>query len=54
VLKGVLCAGLYPNVIRAVHPDKRYTQIAEGAIPKVPNARDIKYFTEDDGMCQLQ
>jgi ATP-dependent RNA helicase DHX57 len=49
VLKGVLCAGLYPNIIRAVHPDKRYTQVAEGAIARVPNARDIKYFTEDDG-----
>jgi hypothetical protein len=27
VLKGVLCAGLFPNIIRAVHPDKRYTQV---------------------------
>ncbi len=49
IIKGVICAGFYPNIIRCVAPDKRYTQIAEGAIPKVPDARDIQYFTEDDG-----
>lgn len=48
IIKGVICAGLYPNICRAVHPDKRYTQVSEGAIPKVANPKDIKYFTIQD------
>eukprot|EP00455_Lapot_gusevi_P006024 TRINITY_DN12576_c0_g1_i2.p1 TRINITY_DN12576_c0_g1~~TRINITY_DN12576_c0_g1_i2.p1 ORF type:complete len:353 (+),score=89.35 TRINITY_DN12576_c0_g1_i2:57-1115(+) len=49
ILRAVLCAGLYPNIVRAVPPDKRYTLVASGAIPKVADPKHIQFFTQDDG-----
>ena len=51
VLRAALCAGLYPNVIEIKKPPKRYEEGLHGSVVKVPEARELKFFTlaeEDD------
>jgi len=34
IIKAVLCAGFYPNVVRVKHPEAKYAESAGGAILK--------------------
>ena len=48
-IKAALCAGLYPNVVRVVHPQATYIETASGAIRNDNRARDIKLFPKEPG-----
>jgi ATP-dependent RNA helicase DHX57 len=45
VLSAILCAALYPNVIKILTPPKSYVKTAGGAIPKESSAKDLKFQT---------
>ncbi|KAL1506304.1 hypothetical protein ABEB36_005693 [Hypothenemus hampei] len=45
LLASVLCAALYPNVVKILTPSKKYIQSAVGAVPKENEAKDIKFAT---------
>eukprot|EP00124_Ichthyophonus_hoferi_P003819 Ihof_evm1s359 gene=Ihof_evmTU1s359 len=47
ILKAVLCAGLYPNVIRVEHPKDTYQAVGSGNFLVDPNAKDIKMFDKN-------
>lgn len=47
VLRAVICAALYPNVIRIDPPDTKYTGVASGAIPKAWNAKELRMRSKD-------
>mmetsp|Transcript_40726 Transcript_40726/g.129928 ORF Transcript_40726/g.129928 Transcript_40726/m.129928 type:complete len:263 (+) Transcript_40726:603-1391(+) len=51
VVKAVLCAGFYPNVVRVQHPPKVYAEISGGTKEKDAEARQIKFFTKVQGRC---
>ncbi|KAI8802682.1 P-loop containing nucleoside triphosphate hydrolase protein [Cladochytrium replicatum] len=45
VLKAVLVAGLYPNVVRIAHPAAKFEQTAHGTVEKeATDARQVKLF----------
>ena len=39
-----LTAGLYSNVIKALHPSQKYAAVQGGAVAVNPEAKKIKYF----------
>ncbi|KAG5463106.1 MAG: hypothetical protein BJ554DRAFT_1712 [Olpidium bornovanus] len=49
LVKAAICAGLYPNVARIQHPKTTYEQSLHGSIAVDPEARQIKFFTKEDG-----
>eukprot|EP00051_Salpingoeca_urceolata_P013946 m.176717 g.176717 ORF g.176717 m.176717 type:complete len:1482 (-) comp17950_c0_seq3:91-4536(-) len=49
ILKAALCAGLYPNVARVVHPAQTYIQMEHGAVPNESRAKEIKMFLKAPG-----
>ncbi|XP_063913641.1 putative ATP-dependent RNA helicase DHX57 [Zophobas morio] len=48
VLGAILCAALYPNVIKILTPPKSYVKTAAGAIPKDNDAKDFKFLTSKE------
>lgn len=49
VVKAVICAGFYPNIVRVLHPEKTYVQTEGGTVAKVAAARELRFFTKADG-----
>ena len=49
IVKAVLSAGFYPNVVNIVKPENKYVQIEGGAFAKDPNAKEIRYFCRTVG-----
>lgn len=49
VVKSVICAGFYPNIVRVRHPEKKYIQTEGGTVAKVASANELRFFTESDG-----
>lgn len=47
VLKAVLCAALYPNVIRVDPPDTRYHEVASGTIANIPEAKRLRLRSKE-------
>ncbi|KAH1019590.1 hypothetical protein HUJ04_009384, partial [Dendroctonus ponderosae] len=45
LLSSILCAALYPNIVKVLTPSKTYIQSAVGAVPKQNEAKDIKFAT---------
>ncbi|RZC37856.1 ATP-dependent RNA helicase DHX57, partial [Asbolus verrucosus] len=45
VLSAILCAALYPNVIKVLTPPKSFVKTAGGAIPKENDVKDLKFQT---------
>jgi ATP-dependent RNA helicase DHX57 len=43
ILKAVLCAALYPNVVHADMPDERYAKVVAGAVAVGAESREIRY-----------
>lgn len=41
IIKAVLCAGFYPNVVRVKHPEAKYVKTEGGAVLKVRLARAL-------------
>mmetsp|Transcript_39452 Transcript_39452/g.63966 ORF Transcript_39452/g.63966 Transcript_39452/m.63966 type:complete len:491 (-) Transcript_39452:183-1655(-) len=48
LLKAIVCAGLYPNVVGVDLPDTKYMETLSGSIAKDHNAREIKLYTKHD------
>eukprot|EP00948_MAST-09A_sp_MAST-9A-sp1_P001859 g1859.t1 len=44
VIRAILCAGLYPNVLHVVFPDQKFIETHSGALAKTAEAREIRYF----------
>ncbi|KNC69813.1 hypothetical protein SARC_17669, partial [Sphaeroforma arctica JP610] len=49
VLKALLVAGLYPNIVRIAHPKDTYHQVGGGTILKENNAKDLRFFDHING-----
>ncbi|CAH1124128.1 unnamed protein product [Ceutorhynchus assimilis] len=45
LLASVLCAALYPNIVKILTPSKTFIQSSVGAVPKENEAKDIKFAT---------
>lgn len=54
VVCGVLCAALYPNVIRIEYPAEAYVKTLRGVVPASNDIRDLKYFTRDEAGVEKQ
>lgn len=48
IVKAALCAGLYPRVVKVVHPKTTYVQTEHGAVAKSSNAKELKLFVNSD------
>ena len=53
LLISLLCASLYPNVVKILTPERSYIQTAGGAVPKLATAKDLRFKTKDDGFVSL-
>ena len=49
LLRAVICAGLYPNLVRVERPDTKYAEGVAGAIAQAATAKDLRMFTQGDG-----
>ncbi|CAO0799169.1 unnamed protein product [Mucor circinelloides] len=49
LLKSILFAGLNPNVAKIRLPDTKYDKLLSGTVEREKEAREIKYYTKDDG-----
>jgi ATP-dependent RNA helicase DHX57 len=48
LLTAILCAALYPNVVKVLTPEKSYTHSAMGALPKRFLADGLQFKTRDN------
>lgn len=48
LLSSVICAALYPNVVKVMSAEKSFQMSAMGAIPKETAAKDLRFRTKDD------
>ncbi|KAM3962013.1 LOW QUALITY PROTEIN: putative ATP-dependent RNA helicase DHX57 [Aphomia sociella] len=53
LLAAILCAALYPNVVKVLTPEKSFHMQAGGAIPRQPNPDELKFKTKSDGYVAL-
>ncbi|XP_059620655.1 putative ATP-dependent RNA helicase DHX57 [Phlebotomus argentipes] len=49
LLTGILCAALYPNVIKVLTPEKNFIMSMGGAVPRVAQPSELRFKTRDDG-----
>uniref|UniRef100_A0A182SYI7 RNA helicase n=1 Tax=Anopheles maculatus TaxID=74869 RepID=A0A182SYI7_9DIPT len=48
LLAAILCAALYPNVVKILTPEKSFVTGAVGAVPRLPQASDLRFKTQAD------
>lgn len=53
LLAALLCAALYPNVVKVFTPEKNFTMTAGGAVPRQPKASELKFKTNLDGYVNI-
>ena len=53
VVASVLCAALYPNIVKILSPEAKYKQTATGAMFKPTLASDLKFKTSEDGYVHI-
>lgn len=53
LLQGLLCAALYPNVVKIFAPEKSFQMQSSGAIPRHPKPEELKFQTKEDGYVNL-
>ena len=53
VVTSVLCAALYPNIVKILSPEAKYKQTATGAMARPPRPEDLKFKTSEDGYVNL-
>ncbi|CAG4996985.1 unnamed protein product [Parnassius apollo] len=53
LLAAILCAALYPNVVKVLTPEKSFHKQIGGAIPRQPNPDELKFKTKTDGYVAL-
>lgn len=49
LLAAILCAALYPNVVKVFTPEKSFHMQAGGAVPRQPSANELRFKTKSDG-----
>ncbi|CAK9806163.1 Putative ATP-dependent RNA helicase DHX57 [Anthophora plagiata] len=53
LLQGLLCAALYPNVVKIFTPEKSFKVQSVGAIPIQPKPEELKFQTKNDGFVSI-
>ena len=53
LLQGLLCAALYPNVVKVFTPEKSFQVQSTGAIPRQPKPEELKFQTKQDGLVNI-
>jgi ATP-dependent RNA helicase DHX57 len=53
LLTAILCAALYPNVVKVLSPEKSYAYSVMGALPKEFRADELQLKTRDLGHVYL-
>ncbi|XP_055695529.1 putative ATP-dependent RNA helicase DHX57 [Lutzomyia longipalpis] len=49
LLMGILCAALYPNVVKVLTPEKNFIMSMGGAVPRVAQPSELRFKTREDG-----
>uniref|UniRef100_A0A1A9WLD3 Putative ATP-dependent RNA helicase DHX57 n=1 Tax=Glossina brevipalpis TaxID=37001 RepID=A0A1A9WLD3_9MUSC len=49
LLISLLCASLYPNIVKILTPERSFVQTAGGAMPKMSTSKDLRFKTRIDG-----
>lgn len=53
LLAALLCAALYPNVVKVLTPEKSFTMTSAGAMPRQPLPNELKFKTNQDGYVNI-
>lgn len=53
LLQGLLCAALYPNVVKVFTPEKSFQIQSAGAIPIQPKPEELRFQTKNDGFVSI-
>lgn len=53
LLGALLCAALYPNVVKVYTPEKNFTMTAGGAMPRQQSANELRFKTSQDGYVHI-
>ncbi|XP_017758486.1 PREDICTED: putative ATP-dependent RNA helicase DHX57 [Eufriesea mexicana] len=53
LLQGLLCAALYPNVVKVLTPEKSFQVQSAGAIPIQPKPEELRFQTKNDGFVSI-
>ncbi|XP_034489479.1 putative ATP-dependent RNA helicase DHX57 [Drosophila innubila] len=53
LLTSLLCAALYPNIVKIMTPERIYIQTAGGAVPREPGHQDLRFKTKGDGYVRI-
>ncbi|KAH8419691.1 hypothetical protein KR009_001107 [Drosophila setifemur] len=53
LLTSLLCAALYPNIVKIMTPERVYVQTAGGAVPREPTAQELRFKTRGDGYVKI-
>lgn len=48
LLSAILCAALYPNIVKVLTPGKSFSVSATGAVPRQPEAKELKFRTKQE------
>ncbi|XP_037931792.1 uncharacterized protein LOC119666584 [Teleopsis dalmanni] len=53
LLVSLLCAALYPNIVKILTPERSYIQTVGGAFPKPATAKELRFKTHGDGFVSI-
>lgn len=53
LLQGLLCAALYPNVVKVLSPERWFQILPTGTVPLPPRAEDLKFQTKNDSFVSI-
>jgi ATP-dependent RNA helicase DHX57 len=53
LLAALLCAALYPNIVKVFTPEKSFTQGIGGAVPRQPLPSELRFKTSQDGYVSI-
>ncbi|GBP89895.1 Putative ATP-dependent RNA helicase DHX57 [Eumeta japonica] len=53
LLSAILCAALYPNVVKVLTPEKSFHMQAGGAVPRQTLSEELKFKTKADGFVAI-
>ncbi|XP_017146133.1 putative ATP-dependent RNA helicase DHX57 [Drosophila miranda] len=53
LLTSLLCAALYPNIVKIMTPERVYVQTAGGAVPREQGHHDLRFKTRGDGYVKI-
>ncbi|XP_030381421.1 putative ATP-dependent RNA helicase DHX57 [Scaptodrosophila lebanonensis] len=53
LITSLICAALYPNIVKIMTPERVYIQTAGGAVPREPTHLDLRFKTRGDGYVRI-